>query len=149
MKNGILSFVVAGVCLLFGMANLVKAETAVVVPREFVIDAAVTASHQLISESESADGYTISLSLTIQNAGSYALSDVTLNLIDTTIPAVPGMNTYNIDFLPADSSLQIVWDISSEMSMVYQGAPIQILGYGTTSDGDTIEFNIESEGANQ
>lgn len=106
------------------------------------------ATHQVVSIQESEGGFAVSLSLTINNGGVDSISSVTLEIIDPMIMALPGTATLSISSLPVGST-QVNWDITTLNPLIEAGLPLSIIGNGTDSSGNPVEFFVVSEGVIQ
>lgn len=129
-------FIIFGIGALVAWSVQAKAETA------------VTATHQVVSMQESEEGFLVSLGLTIENTSLDLLSDVTLEIIDPMVITLPGAATLSLSYLP-QGSIQVDWDIITLEPLIEAGLPLSIIGKGTDTNGNSVEFLVISEGVSQ
>ncbi|MBC8549578.1 MAG: hypothetical protein H8D23_07995 [Candidatus Brocadiales bacterium] len=130
-------FLAIAVVMLYGLTSTTFADTN------------ITAQHRLVSQAEGANGFDISLSLTIQNSGLESLSDVTLEITDPTVTAEPGTNKLYLASLPSGAQLQANWNIIAVTPLLGAERPLLILGNGTKGSGQSIAFHLISMGVNK
>lgn len=106
----------------------------------------ITSRHLLVTETEVANRFEISLLFALKNSGTESLNDVVLEITDPTLPAEPGTNKLYLDSLPPETQLQVTWKIISSAPFLAPGLPLLIQGNGTDINGQSVNFHITSEG---
>ena len=105
---------------------------------------ALQASHQITSQQQSAAGTAITTEMRVTNTGAEALSNVSIELIDSMLPAAPGSNVVSVGSLAAGESKVVEWIISTVASVFPSGAPLLISIQAVNASGQSVDIQITS-----
>ena len=125
--------------LLLSMALLFSVQT--------YADIVMSATHTAISSSETAEGFSSIIELTLSNAGTSSLSDVLLTPIDLPLfPAPePDGNNLSVESIASGALITVQWTVSTMIPLeAFVMLPIILQGTGFDLDGTAVTFSLVS-----